>query len=83
MHWNPREAYDGIIDTFDLNNGRVHVTYDDFTSSAFAPCRAAAEEERRPLGVALGSSVVVEGGSVVVPSGAGGVSATSSDMLGR
>lgn len=55
----------------------------DFTSSAFAPCRAAAEEERRPLGVALGSSVVVEGGSVVVPSGAGGVSATSSDMLGR
>ena len=29
VHWNPREAYDGIIDTFDLNNGRVHVTYDD------------------------------------------------------
>ncbi|GMI08693.1 hypothetical protein TrVE_jg3003, partial [Triparma verrucosa] len=29
VHWNTREAYDGIIDTFYVDNGRVHITYDD------------------------------------------------------
>lgn len=26
---NDGEAYDGVIDTFNPNNGKVHVTYDD------------------------------------------------------
>eukprot|EP00519_Triparma_laevis_P007661 CAMPEP_0182518698 /NCGR_PEP_ID=MMETSP1321-20130603/44709_1 /TAXON_ID=91990 /ORGANISM="Bolidomonas sp., Strain RCC1657" /LENGTH=263 /DNA_ID=CAMNT_0024726637 /DNA_START=1380 /DNA_END=2167 /DNA_ORIENTATION=+ len=29
VHWNTREAYDGTIDTFNVDNGRVHVAYDD------------------------------------------------------
>ncbi|GMH99285.1 hypothetical protein TrVE_jg10298 [Triparma verrucosa] len=29
VHWNTRESYDGIIDAFNVNNGQVHVAYDD------------------------------------------------------
>ena len=53
----------------------------DLTSSASAPCKAAALEERRPLGVVVGGSVLGGTSVVVVPSGAGGISATSSDIV--
>ena len=29
VHWNTRESYDGIIGAFNVNNGQVHVAYDD------------------------------------------------------
>ncbi|GMH66930.1 hypothetical protein TrST_g9930 [Triparma strigata] len=29
VHWDEGEAYDGVIDIFNPNNGQAHVTYDD------------------------------------------------------
>ncbi|GMH70680.1 hypothetical protein TrST_g9115 [Triparma strigata] len=39
VHWNPRESesYDGIIDGFNVKNGRVHIAYDDGDEEWLSP----------------------------------------------
>ena len=44
VHWNPREAYDGVIDNFNPSNDSAHIQYDDGDEEWLNPLdRSAAE----------------------------------------
>ncbi|GMH85902.1 hypothetical protein TrST_g11639 [Triparma strigata] len=44
VHWNPREAYDGVIDTFNPDNACAHIQYDDGDEEWLNPLVASAAE---------------------------------------